>query len=56
MNDDERAAELKQQAIAARARGDWEAERKALDALALIELKSTCEGMADGPGPSEEED
>lgn len=44
---DEHIAELKQQALAARARGDWEAERNALDQLALIErLEPTCKGMA----------
>lgn len=55
---DERIAQLRQEAIAAHARGDWQAERNALDALALLEAQQnvppiTCKGY--GPPPEDEE-
>jgi hypothetical protein len=43
---EDRISELKCDAISARARGDQNAERIALGALALIDIASTCEGMA----------
>jgi hypothetical protein len=52
MTDEEQG--LKLEAIVAGARGDWDAERKALDASALIEPEITCDGY--GPVPSDDDE